>query len=129
MVKEQTTTGLSRELIIHPGESLFEVLEDREMSQKELAIRTGKTEKHISTVVNGIKPISVTFAKKLEYALGIEAEFWMNLQSNYDKELLEFEELNNISEEEISVLMNLKDVIECWSDLGWMRFAKNHEHQ
>ena len=86
-----------------------------------MAIRTGKTEKHISTVVNGIKPISVTFAKKLEYALGIEAEFWMNLQSNYDKELLEFEELNNISEEEISVLRNLKDVIECWSDLGWMK--------
>ncbi len=125
MVKEQTTTGLSRELIIHPGESLFEVLEDREMSQKELAIRTGKTEKHISTVVNGIKPISVTFAKKLEYALGIEAEFWMNLQSNYDKELLEFEELNNISEEEISVLRNLKDVIECWSDLGWMKKEDN----
>ena len=36
-------SGLSREFIIHPGETLKEVLEDREMSQKELALRTGVT--------------------------------------------------------------------------------------
>ncbi len=125
MAKEQKITGLSHDFIIHPGETLAEVLEDREMSQKELAIRTGMTEKHVSTIVNGVKPISVAFAKKLEYALGIEAEFWINLQSNYDRELLEFEEMNNISEEEVSVLKNLKDVIECWSELGWMKKEDN----
>lgn len=121
MVKEQRAIGLSRDFIIHPGETLVEVLEDRVMSQKELAIRTGMTEKHVSTIVNGVKPISVAFAKKLEYALGIEAVFWINLQSNYDRELLEFEEMNNISEEEISVLKNLRDVIEYWSELGWIK--------
>lgn len=112
MAKEQKTIGLSREFIIHPGETLQEVLEDRNMSQKELAVRTKVTEKHISTVLNGLKPISVAFAKKLEYALNIEAEFWINLQANYDRELLEFEEANNISQEEISVLKNLKDILE-----------------
>ena len=121
MEKDQKTTGLSRDFILHPGETLAEVLEDREMSQKELSIRTGMTEKHISTIVNGVKPISVSFAKKLEYALGIEAEFWMNLQSNYDRELLEFEEMNNISDEEICVLKHLKDVIEHWSEFGWIK--------
>ena len=125
MAKEQKIIGLSRDFIIHPGETLAEVLEDREMSQKELAIRTGMTEKHVSTIVNGVKPISVAFAKKLEYALGIEAEFWINLQSNFDRELLEFEEMNNISEEEVSVLKKLKDVIECWSELGWMKKDDN----
>ena len=39
--------GLSREMIIHPGETLKEVLEDRETSQQELALRTGVTPKHI----------------------------------------------------------------------------------
>lgn len=111
MAKEQKTTGLSREFIINPGETLAEVLEDREMNQKELAIRTGMTEKHVSTIVNGVKPISVAFAKKLEYALGIEAEFWMNLQSKYDCEILEFEEINNISEEELAVLKKFKEVM------------------
>lgn len=120
MEKEATTIGLSRDFIIHPGETLEEVLEDREMSQRELAIRTGMTEKHISTVIHGQKPISVAFAKKLEYALGIEASFWINLQSNYDRELLEFEELNNISEQELSIQKNLKEVIDCWHDLKWI---------
>jgi len=120
MVKEQNTTGLSREFIIHPGETLLEILEDRNMSQKELAIRTGMTEKHISTVIHGQKSISAAFAKKLEYALNIEASFWMNLQANYDRELLAFEELNNISEQEISVLKSLKEVLECWSAFKWI---------
>lgn len=99
-------SGLSRDYIIHPGETLAEVLEDREMTQRELAVRTGMTEKHISTVIHGQKGISVAFARKLEYALGIEAAFWMNLQANYEREMLEFEELNNITEQELGVPRN-----------------------
>lgn len=125
MEKEQNSIGLSRDLIIHPGETLSEVLEDREMTQRELAIRTGVTEKHISTVLSGQKNISASFAKKLEYALGIEAEFWMNLQANYECELLEFEELNNISEQEVSVLKNLKEVIATWVSFGWLEENAN----
>lgn len=120
MEKEQKTIGLSRELIIHPGETLTEILEDRDMTQKELAIRTGVTEKHVSTVVKGTKGISVAFAKKLEYALGIDAGFWINLQANYDREMLEFEEMNAISSEEIEVLKHLKNVIEYLADKEWI---------
>lgn len=125
MEKGQKTIGLCRELIIHPGETLQEIIEDRDMTQKELAIRTGMTEKHVSTIINGKKPISVNFAKKLEYALGIEAAFWINLQANYDRELLEFEEMNNICEEELNILKNLKEVISDWSRRGWMNEDDN----
>ena len=125
MEKELNTIGLSRDLIIHPGETLLEVLEDREMTQKELAIRTGMSEKHISTILSGQKNISAAFAKKLEYALGIETEFWMNLQANYERELLEFEELNNISEQEICILKNLKEVIATWVSFGWLEENTN----
>lgn len=103
-------SGLSREMIIHPGETLKEVLSDRGMPQQELAARTGVTPKHISTVLSGEKSITVSFAKKLEYALNIDAEFWINLQNAYDKELLEFEEVNSISEQELSIAKHLKDV-------------------
>lgn len=120
MVKEKSSVGLSRDCIIHPGETLAEVIEDRKMSQRELAVRTGMTEKHISTVIHGQKGISAAFARKLEYALGIETSFWMNLQANYDRELLEFEELNNITEEETGVLKNLKEVSEVWTSFGWL---------
>ncbi len=76
------------ELLIHPGETILEVINDREITQKELAIRTGFSEKHISTVINGKKSISEDLAKKLEYALDIPASFWRNLQTNYDLELV-----------------------------------------
>lgn len=102
--------GLSREMIIHPGETLKEILEERNMSQQELAIRTGMTPKHISTVLNGEKNISVSFAKKLEYALNIDAEFWIGLQALYDRELYEFDELNAISKEEIEIFKSLKEI-------------------
>lgn len=120
MVKEQKIIGLSPDLIIHPGETLTEILEDRDMSQKELAIRTGMTEKHISTIVKGQKNISVAFAKKLEYALGIDASFWINLQANYDRELLEFEEVNNITEAELGILKPLKQVMEYMVSRRWL---------
>ena len=80
-------TKISHDFIIHPGETLQEFLKDRNMSQKELAIRCGVSEKHVSTVLNGKKDISLSFAKKLEHALGIDTIFWMNLQANYDKDL------------------------------------------
>jgi len=110
MVKK--TSGLSREFIIHPGETLKEILEDREMSQRELAVRTDVTETHISNVVNCQRDISISFAKKLEYALNVEASFWINLQSNYDKELADFNEVNNISSEEFDILKKLEDIVD-----------------
>ncbi len=120
MVQVKNPVGLSRDYIIHPGETLSEIIEDRGMSQKELAVRTGMTEKHISTVIHGQKNISSAFAKKLEYALDIEAVFWMNLQTNYERELLEFEEMNKITTEEINILKYFKEVIEKWAFFGWL---------
>ena len=116
----QNMNGLSREFIIHPGETLIEILEDRGMSQRELAVRTGVTEPHISSIVNCQKAISVSFAKKMEYALGIDAGFWINLQANYDKELADFEEFNEISGEELEILKALNSIIEHFKQIGFL---------
>jgi len=123
----QKMNGLSRDLIIHPGETLQEILQDKEMSQKELAIRSGVTEKHVSTIINGTKPISVAYAKKLEYALGIDSSFWINLQAIYDKELLDFEEYNNISQSELSILKTLKSIIEFLVSIGKINSEVNED--
>lgn len=108
----ENITGYYLDLLIHPGETLKEVLEDNGMSQKELAIRTGFTEKHISTVIQGKKGISGKFAQCLEYVFDIDASFWCNLQSEYDQEVIRFNEANNITQEEINILSNLKQIIE-----------------
>ena len=99
--------GLSLDLVIHPGETIKEVLEDRKMSQEELAIRTGFSPKHISEVISGKKNISSKFANKLEYALGISMELWINLQGLYDKEVIEIENLNDVSDKETQIIEEL----------------------
>ena len=117
--------GLSLNFIIHPGETIKEVLEEKEMSQEELAIRTGFSPKHISEVVNGKKGISPSFAKSLEYALGLPASFWINLQGKYDKEILEYEEQENIDKEEIDVVKKLKDLIKYAEKLNIISKSEN----
>lgn len=108
---DQKKIGLSRNLLIHPGETLADVLDNKGITQKELALKCGVSAKHISTIINGTKGISVSFAKKLEYALGVEAYFWLELQAGYERDLYEFEEVCAITEEEKQVLSPLKEII------------------
>lgn len=74
--------GISRDLIIHPGETIADVLEDRCITQAELAARTGVSPAYISNVIAGKKDISSKFAMALEYALDVPKSFWLNLQAN-----------------------------------------------
>ncbi len=121
----QKSMSLSREFIIHPGETLAELLEDRNMNQKDVAMRTGFSEKHISKVINGMAPITANFAKKLQVVFGVEALFWMNLQSNYDLELQEIEEAENITQEEIDALKPLKEISNYLFEVGILEDSKS----
>lgn len=109
---ETKMNGLSLEFIIHPGETLKEILENNNMLQEELAERTGFSPKHISEVVNGKKGISAKLAKSLEYVFGIPASFWINLQGIYDNEIIEFEEKNNISQNEFEIAKKIRPILE-----------------
>lgn len=117
--------GLSLDFIIHPGETIKEVLEEKQMNQEELAIRTGFSPKHVSEVVNGKKGISPSFAKSLEYVLGMPASFWINLQGIYDKEILEYKEQEEIDENEVNIVKSLKAVIKYAENLEIMTKTKN----
>lgn len=103
--------GISRDLIIHPGETIADVLEERGISQVELASWTGVTPAYISNVIAGKKDISAKFAFALEYALDIPKSFWLNLQANYDAELLEANENQTIDEEERTAREALGDIV------------------
>lgn len=108
---EKRKTGISRDLLIHPGETIADVLEDRDMTQAELAIRTGVTPAYVSKVVNGQKDISARFAMALEYALGVKKSFWLNLQAIYDAELLELSEEETITEAEVEARDHLNGIV------------------
>lgn len=104
-------TGISRDLIFHPGETIAELLEERGLTQSDLAISTGVSEAHISNIVSGKKDISSEFAMKLEYAFGVPCSFWLNLQANYDAEMAEYNERCSITDDEHTVLECLKEVV------------------
>ena len=113
-------TGISRDLIIHPGETIADLLEDRGITQAELATRTGVTPAYVSNVIAGKKDISANFALALEYALDVPKSFWLNLQANYDAELLEINKEQTISEEERTVREELAEVVKYLRQRGKM---------
>lgn len=102
-----------------PGEVLSEKLNKAGMSRKELAIRTGVTEKHICTVVNGDRPISAAFARKLGYVFENQG-FWVNLQAEYDAEQMQIREENEITQAEIDILKPLHEIIAYFIERKYM---------
>ena len=72
------------EWLIHPGE----IISDINLTQKELAQRAGVSEIFLSEVIHGKKNISKELAMSLECALEVPHSFWLNLQANYDAELI-----------------------------------------
>ena len=86
-------------IAIPPGMTIKEVLEDRHMTQKELATRMDMSEKHISKLINGEVPLTQAVAMRLERVFGVEASFWNGLEANYREKILKVEYENSIDEE------------------------------
>jgi antitoxin HigA-1 len=75
---------------VHPGRILRqEFLEPTGISQYKLAQATGLSQMAISNIVNGKRGITAETALRLEAALGVSAETWMNLQMLYELEIAE----------------------------------------
>jgi len=70
-----------------PGVTIKEQLEDRDMTQKDFAIRMGLSEKHVSELINGKVQLTTEMARRLELVLGMSAQFWCNLESIYREKL------------------------------------------
>jgi addiction module HigA family antidote len=78
---------------------LQETLEAKNLSQADLALRTGLSEKTISQIINGKEPVSHKTALLLEKVLGTPAHFWNNLESKYRERLAKREERERLAEE------------------------------
>ena len=69
---------------IHPGKHLTEILEELEISQYRLAKPIGVAPRRINEIVHGRRSITADTALRIGCALGMSAEFWLNLQRMYD---------------------------------------------
>jgi len=96
-MSEQIRNQYFPDAVSAPGETLEEVLEERGMSQAELAERTGRPKKTINEIVKGKAAITPETALQFERVLGIPAGFWIAREQNYReslaraKEVVEFE--------------------------------------
>ena len=93
----------------HPGEMIKDELKERKMTQKQLSELTGIKPSVLSETINGKRSVSLTVAMALEKALGIPAEIWMNLQTQYDIDSANIEERNK-QKETVSVTIPISDL-------------------
>jgi addiction module HigA family antidote len=69
----------------HPGEILREMfIKERDLTITEVAKGLNVARANLSAVINGHLGISPELAIKLSEAFGNTAQFWVNLQNNYE---------------------------------------------
>jgi antitoxin HigA-1 len=70
---------------IHPGEILrLDFLEPLEITPYRLSMDIGVQQTRISEILSGKRGISADTALRLARYFGNSAQFWLNLQTNYD---------------------------------------------
>lgn len=72
---------------IHPGEMIKDEIEYRGITQKALAAEIGVPASVLNEVLNGKRAVTTEYALLLEAALGIEADLWLRLQLEYNKQV------------------------------------------
>ncbi|GAB1542522.1 hypothetical protein NUACC21_51960 [Scytonema sp. NUACC21] len=90
----ETTRCFTPDWVSPPGDTIADLLEERDWTQALLAQLLGYTTKYISLLINGKEPINEEAALKLERVLGSTAVFWLNREAQYRAYLVGLEEEN-----------------------------------
>lgn len=87
-----TTTPFLPDWASPPGDTLAELLDERSMTQTELAERLGVSLKHVNRVMKGAASISAELALGLEKVFGASAAFWMTREAHYQADKARIEQ-------------------------------------
>jgi addiction module HigA family antidote len=92
MSKSSTITA-ARTIIpaVHPGRLLRREIAARELSANRLALDLGVPSGRVTDILNGRRSITADTAVRLGRYFGNHAQFWLDLQSQYDIALVERE--------------------------------------
>ncbi|MGH6792224.1 MAG: HigA family addiction module antitoxin [Methyloceanibacter sp.] len=77
--------------VAHPGRLLKRELTARRLSANRLSLDLGVPSGRITDILNGRRSITADTALRLGRYFGMPAQFWLDLQSQYDIALLERE--------------------------------------
>lgn len=72
---------------VTPGEVLADELEARGMTHQDLSERSGLLPDQLNLLAQANASITPDTAARLESALGMPAEFWLNLEARYQEAL------------------------------------------
>ena len=72
-----------------PGDTIIDLMEERNWSQAELARRLGFSTGYLNQLVKGNISITQDSAQRLERVLGSTAKFWLNREALYRERLAE----------------------------------------
>lgn len=114
--------------VVLPGEVLEYELEIRGMSKAELAKRTGISEKHIIAIIKGKGTAKITpeTAIKLERALGMPVEYWLNLEAHYQETRARLAEAEAL-EKDLDWLKRIP--VTAMAKMGWLTKHKDKKDQ
>jgi addiction module HigA family antidote len=84
---------------IHPGEILKDVLSEAGLSASAAALKMRIPSNRLTAILNGSRSITANTALRLGAFFGNSPQMWMNLQSNYDLDLVEYESGDEIRTE------------------------------
>src|SRR5712691_12970914 len=84
---------------VPPGETLEELLAERQVTQTELANRMGRPLKTINEIIRWKAAITPETAIQLERVLGVSAGFWTNLERQYREDQARLREVEALEEE------------------------------
>ena len=92
MTELDHTRPFTPDWVSPPGDTILDLLEERDWTQAQLSERLECTTKHISQLINGKAPINEETVLKLERVLGSTAGFWLNREAQYRAQLAKIEE-------------------------------------
>lgn len=106
-----TTTNLIPAIATHPGLLLADEIEANEYTQIDFAKLIDIKRSQLNEIIKGKRNINAELALLLERALGIDADFWMDAQKNYDLDKARIEAKNKEQLEAIEIWNVTKDFI------------------
>ena len=81
MIEQEQT--FSPDWVSPPGDSIVDLMEERDWSQIDLARRLGFSAKHLNQLIKGKASLTDDTALRLERVLGTNANFWLNREAKY----------------------------------------------
>lgn len=99
-----------------PGDTIADILRERDLSEVEFAQRIGHTPEDAKDLLQGRATITIAIARRLGRVLGASVEFWMSRDFQYRQDIARLRLVHEEAHEEWLVELPVGDMIK----LGWL---------